>query len=149
MPAAVSMSGFTSWGDNAMKLLFTAYVATLLAFIGLDAIWLGTMSSRLYKPALGDLLAGSVRPVPAVLFYLLYAGGIAAFAVLPSAKPGIALLRGAGLGLVAYATYDLTNQATLRRWPALITMADLTWGMVATGLAAAVACAVCRALLRG
>ncbi|MBU6426328.1 MAG: DUF2177 family protein, partial [Rhodospirillales bacterium] len=70
-----------------MKPILVAYVAALLAFIGLDAIWLGTMSSRLYKPALADLLAGSVKPAPAVLFYLLYAGGIAAFAVLPSEKP--------------------------------------------------------------
>ena len=133
----------------SVKLILTAYVATALAFIGLDAIWLGTMSSRLYKPALGDLLASNVRPVPAVLFYLLYIGGVVAFAVLPSEKPSMALLRGAGLGLVAYATYDLTNQATLRRWPTFVTAADLTWGMVATGLAAAAACAACRALARG
>ncbi|MDE2390830.1 MAG: DUF2177 family protein [Rhodospirillales bacterium] len=126
-----------------VKSILTAYLATFLAFVCLDAVWLGTMSSRFYKPALGDLLAGSVRPVPAVLFYLLYIGGIVAFAVLPSQKPGMALLRGAGLGLVAYATYDLTNQATLRHWPPLVTVADLIWGMVATGLAAAAACAAC------
>lgn len=131
-----------------VKSILTAYVAALLSFVCLDAVWLGTMSSRLYKPALGDLLAASVRPVPAVLFYLLYIGGVVAFAVLPSQKPGMALLRGAGLGLVAYATYDLTNQATLRRWPPFVTVADLTWGMVATGLAAAAACAACRALAR-
>lgn len=131
-----------------MRSILTAYVATFVAFISLDAVWLGTMSSRLYKPALGDLLANNVRLVPAVLFYLLYIGGVVAFAVLPSQKPSMALLRGAGLGLIAYATYDLTNQATLRRWPTYITVADLTWGMVATGVAAAVACAVCQALAR-
>ncbi|MBB5373434.1 DUF2177 family protein [Acidocella aromatica] len=131
-----------------MKLILTAYISTALTFLGLDAVWLSTMSARLYKPALQGLLAENFRPVPALLFYALYIGGVVAFAVLPSDKPGMALLRGAGLGLVAYATYDLTNQATLRRWSVLVTSADLAWGSLATGIAAAIACAICSALAK-
>jgi uncharacterized membrane protein len=131
-----------------MKLLLAAYFSTAAAFLGLDAVWLTLMSPRLYKPMLQGLLADGFRPVPALLFYILYIGGIVAFAVLPSEKLLLALLRGAALGLVAYATYDLTNQATLRNWPVLITCADLAWGMFATGVAAGLACFVCRGLLR-
>ncbi len=132
-----------------MKLIITAYIFTALVFLGLDAVWLSMMSSRLYKPALQGLLAENFRLAPALLFYLLYIGGIVAFAVLPASTPAQALLRGAGFGLVAYATYDLTNQATLRAWPVLVTGADLCWGMLATGIAAGIAFALCRLVLRG
>lgn len=131
-----------------MKTIVINYILTALIFMSLDAVWLGVMSSRLYKPALQGLLAEDVRLAPAVLFYLLYIGGIVAFAVLPATTPAQALGRGAGFGLVAYATYDLTNQATLRVWPALVTGADLCWGTLATGIAAGLAFALCRLLLR-
>lgn len=132
-----------------MKGIVTAYIFTALVFLGLDAVWLSTMSNRLYKPALQGLLAGHFRLAPALLFYLLYIGGIVMFAELPAATPVQAMWRGAAFGLVAYATYDLTNQATLRSWPVLVTGADLTWGMLATGIAAGVAFAACRLVLRG
>ena len=122
-----------------MKQLVAIYAVTALVFLGLDAVWLSTMASRLYKPELQGLLAESFRPAPALLFYVLYIGGIVGFAVLPAAKPLEALLRGAAFGLVAYATYDLTNQATLIRWSTLVTLADLYWGALATALAAAAA----------
>ncbi len=122
-----------------MKQLVAIYAVTALVFLGLDAVWLSTMASRLYKPELQGLLAESFRPAPALLFYVLYIGGIVGFAVLPAAKPLEALLRGAAFGLVAYATYDLTNQATLIRWSTLVTLADLSWGALATALAAAAA----------
>ena len=122
-----------------MKQLVAIYAVTALVFLGLDAVWLSTMATRLYKPELQGLLAESFRPAPALLFYVLYIGGIVGFAVLPAAKPLEALLRGAAFGLVAYATYDLTNQATLIRWSTLVTLADLSWGALATALAAAAA----------
>jgi len=130
-----------------MKVAVAAYIITGLVFLGLDAIWLTIMSSRLYKPALQGLLADDVRFAPALLFYALYIGGIVAFAVLPASTSAQALLRGAGFGLVAYATYDLTNQATLRIWPTVITCADLTWGMLATGIAAGLGYAICHVVL--
>ncbi|WP_298225159.1 DUF2177 family protein [Acidocella sp.] len=127
-----------------MKQLVAIYAVTALVFLGLDAVWLSTMATRLYKPELQGLLAESFRPAPALLFYVLYIGGIVGFAVLPAAKPLEALLRGAAFGLVAYATYDLTNQATLIRWSTLVTLADLSWGALATALAAAAAKALVR-----
>jgi uncharacterized membrane protein len=118
--------------------LLTAYVLALALFLVLDAVWLSSMLERLYRPALGHLLAPQVAWPAAALFYLLYAAGIVGFAVVPALEvngPRIALLHGAALGLLAYATYDLSNQATLPGWPWAVTLADLAWGTVATGLA--------------
>lgn len=116
-----------------------AYAGSLFVFLGLDALWLSLMGPKLYKPLLQGLLAQSVRPAPAVLFYAIYGLGILLLAVAPWSQPerlAGAVMRGALLGLVSYATYDLTNQATLRSWPAVITLADLGWGMILTATAA-------------
>jgi uncharacterized membrane protein len=116
-----------------------AYGVAALVFLGLDAIWLSTMAARLYRPAIGHLLAPDFALAPAALFYLLYVAGIVAFAVAPALASGRALealARGAALGLLAYATYDLTNQATLRAWPWHLTLADMAWGTFVTGAAA-------------
>ncbi|MGV3493904.1 MAG: DUF2177 family protein [Ramlibacter sp.] len=116
-----------------------AYGVAALVFLGLDAIWLSTMAARLYRPAIGHLLAPDFALAPAALFYLLYVAGIVAFAVAPAVASGRALealARGAALGLLAYATYDLTNQATLRAWPWHLTLADMAWGTFVTGAAA-------------
>ena len=129
-----------------MKILLTAYGAAALAFLAIDAVWLSTMANLLYRPLLGDLLAPGFRLAPAVLFYAIYIAGIVFFAIRPALATGrlaAAALNGAALGFVAYGTYDLTNQATLRDWPVIITVADMVWGTVLTasasiaGLAAA------------
>jgi uncharacterized membrane protein len=124
-----------------MKVAVLAYATTGLAFLGLDAIWLSLTASRLYRPYLGDMLLPGFNLAPAVLFYLLYVVAIIVFAVQPAITEGRvvpAILRGALLGLVAYATYDLTNQATLRNWPVVVTIADLCWGTVLTASAATI-----------
>jgi uncharacterized membrane protein len=116
-----------------------AYGATLLVFLALDSVWLGLTASRLYRPLIGPLLAPAPVLWAAALFYLLYAAGLTAFVVMPGTAHGRALGtlgRGAFFGLVAYATYDLTNQATMRNWPLLLSVADLAWGMVVSGVAA-------------
>ncbi|HLL17496.1 MAG TPA: DUF2177 family protein [Rubrivivax sp.] len=126
-----------------IKQIAVAYLATAVVFLALDAVWLTTMADRLYRPALGPLLLDKFAVAPAALFYLLYLAGIVVFAVAPgleSGRWGTSLKLGALLGLVAYATYDLTNQATLRDWPWRVTIADLCWGTFVTGVAAAVAC---------
>jgi len=118
-----------------------AYLATATTFLGLDAIWLGFAANRLYRPRLGDLLLDGFKPFPAIAFYILYVAGILIFAVAPALASGrwtTALARGAMLGLLAYATYDLTNQATLRGWSSVVTIADLCWGTVLTGTAATI-----------
>jgi uncharacterized membrane protein len=127
-----------------MKRRFAAaYVITLVVFLALDAVWLTTMAPLLYRPAIGHLMLDDFEPLPAFAFYLLYVIGIVTFAVMPGlarASAGSALARGALFGLVAYATYDLTNQATLRGWPWVVTLADLCWGSFVTAAAAAAAC---------
>jgi uncharacterized membrane protein len=115
----------------SIKSYIIAYIVTLAVFVAIDSVWLGTMADRLYRPAMGDMLAADFRLVPAVLFYLVYVAGLTFLAIRPglvSGSLGTAVLHGAVLGFTAYATYDLTNQATLKNWSTSLTVADLIWG---------------------
>lgn len=117
-----------------------AYLATGIAFALIDSVWLKTMSERLYRVEIGELLADKFRLAPAVAFYLLYILGMMIFAVGPAMQNGnwkTALCHGAAFGFFAYMTYDLTNFATLRVWSLKVTVLDMIWGTVLTGLAAA------------
>ena len=117
-----------------------AYAGALLTFGALDALWLTTMGAALYRATLGDLLATDIRLAPAIGFYLVYPVGIVAFAALPALRAesiGIAIGYGALFGAIAYATYDLTNYATLRTWSLQITLVDIVYGAVASAIAAA------------
>ena len=108
-----------------------AYGCSAVVMLVLDGIWLTVMGSRLYKPVLGDWMAGSVKLAPAVAFYLLFLVGVTFLATAPALNEGSwqrAAINGAVFGLIAYATYDLTNQATLTRWSTTITLADMAWG---------------------
>lgn len=111
--------------------LAALYAATLIAFLAIDAVWLATATPRLYRPALAGVLAEKPNLAAAGVFYLLYVVGIIALAVMPGVDVGslgAALWRGALFGFLAYATYDLTNLATIRDWPLKITLIDLVWG---------------------
>ena len=126
-----------------------AYAASGAVFLAADFVWLGWMGPRLYRPALAPLLADGFRLAPAVLFYLLYLLGLTVFAVEPAVRAGVwhkALLPAALFGLVAYGTYDLTNQATLRLWSTTVTVVDVAWGAAITALAAAAGAAAAGAL---
>ena len=121
--------------------ILAAYGLTAVVFLALDAVWLATMADRLYRPAIGHLMASQFALAPAALFYPLYIAGIVFFAMAPALAQGSArsaMGRGAALGLVAYAAYDLTNQATLRDWPWALTLVDLAWGAIATAVAGGV-----------
>jgi uncharacterized membrane protein len=112
-----------------------AYVGAAIAFAGLDAVWLTLTNASLYKPVLHAVLTDGFRPIPAIAFYLVYLLGVMVFAVAPGLKEGrwtAAARRGALFGFFAYATYDLTNQATLAVWATKITLLDLTWGTFVT-----------------
>jgi uncharacterized membrane protein len=112
-----------------------AYLGAGLVLTGLDAVWIGLTGPTLYRPALHAILMTGFRPVPAVLFYLVYLAGVTVLAIGPAMKNGRwtgAAWRGALLGLVAYATYDLTNQATLMVWSTRVTLLDLAWGVTLT-----------------
>lgn len=117
--------------------LAALYVITFVAFLAIDAVWLTTATPRLYRPALSGVLAEKPNITAAGIFYLLYVIGVLALAVLPGAQTGslaAASWRGALFGLLAYATYDLTNLATIRDWPLSITLIDLVWGTSLTTL---------------
>jgi uncharacterized membrane protein len=119
-----------------------AYAAAAVVFLVLDAIWLTLMADRLYRPAIGHLMLERFALAPAAAFYAIYLAGVVVFAVSPALGSGrwlTALGLGALLGLMAYATYDLTNQATLKDWSWTVTIADLCWGTFVTAVAAAVA----------
>lgn len=117
-----------------------AYIGAGVSFGALDALWLRWAGPNFYRPALGDLLAPSFRPAPAIAFYLLYIAALVWFAVRAGQAGGIgvAVLNGALLGAICYATYDLTNQATLKVWPVHVTLIDIAWGAVASAVAASV-----------
>jgi uncharacterized membrane protein len=109
------------------------YFATLVAFFLIDMVWLGLVARTFYQKYLGFLLAPATNWIAALIFYLLFILGILVFVIVPGLQDNslkITLLRAALFGLVAYATYDLTNLATVKNWPLLITVVDLAWGMV-------------------
>lgn len=125
------------------------YVLTGLSFALIDSIWLRTMYTRLYQPEIGELLGG-LRLGPAIAFYLLYIGGMMWFAVGPALANGrwqTALVQGAVLGFMCYATYDLTNFATLKIWSMKVTLLDILWGTVLTGSASLAGWAATNAIL--
>lgn len=122
-----------------------SYVSALIVFVVADIIWLGTMVSRVYRPALGDILLPSVNFAPALIFYLIYPIGLVIFAILPGLKSGsvtMAATYGALFGFFTYATYDLSNYATLRHWTLQVTAVDIAWGTVLGALAAFAGCFV-------
>ena len=128
-----------------MAAIISAYLCALLAFTAVDMVWLSIMAGRFYRPTLGDILLADVNLKAAVVFYLLYPIGLVIFAIAPALKTGElkdALVMGALFGFFAYATYDLTNQATVRNWSVALTLVDVAWGAFVSGLAAVVATAV-------
>ena len=118
-----------------------AYLSAAVAFGALDFVWLSNAAPKLYRPAIGEIMADQVRWPPAIIFYLLYLVGVTALVTLPALREGgvgKAAWTGALFGLVAYATYDLTNQATLRVWSTHITLIDIAWGTFITAFGATV-----------
>lgn len=112
----------------------TAYVATLVVFLGIDYIWL-SRATTFYKLELGGLLAEKPNLAIAGGFYALYVAGIMALAVVPAERSGswiAAFLLGGVLGLIAYGTYDLTNLATLKGWSTKVAVVDIVWGTLLT-----------------
>ena len=123
-----------------MKNYLAAYVGTATVMVALDMLWLGVIAKPLYQAGIGHLMADQPRIAVAVLFYLLYALGVAIFAVSPQtggATWPVTLVMAALFGFFAYATYDLTNLATLRDWPLRLALIDMAWGTLVSTAAAA------------
>jgi uncharacterized membrane protein len=109
------------------------YLIILIAFFAIDMIWLGLVARTFYREHLGFLLAPAPNWIAGMLFYLLFILGILVFVVVPGLDDNslrTTLLRAALFGLVTYATYDLTNLATVKDWPVLVTVVDLIWGTI-------------------
>ncbi|MDB5284588.1 MAG: conserved rane protein of unknown function [Bacteroidota bacterium] len=116
------------------------YAITLVFFFAIDLTWLGVIAKNLYKAKLGFIMSDKVNWAAAIIFYLIYIGGILYFAVVPSVEAGdlfMALIKGGALGFLCYATYDLTNMATITNWPLSIVIIDIIWGTVLTASCAA------------
>jgi uncharacterized membrane protein len=107
------------------------YLVSLTAFFAMDMLWLGLVARSFYQQHLGFLMSPSPNWFVAILFYLLFIVGILFFVVVPGLESGslkATLLRAALFGLITYATYDLTNLATLKDWPVLLSVVDMLWG---------------------
>ena len=114
------------------------YLATLAAFIVIDLVWLGLIAKAFYRRELGGLMANPINVPAAIAFYLIFPIGLVIFAVYPAlGSVTRAAQLGAMFGFFAYATYDLTNLATLRNWSAKLAFVDMAWGTVLGGVCAA------------
>jgi uncharacterized membrane protein len=109
------------------------YLIALPVFFAIDMVWLVLVARNFYQKHIGFLMKPDVNWVAAGIFYLLFIAGLVAFVITPAVEKHSwvhAVLFGAFFGLITYATYDLTNLATLKDWPVLVTVIDLIWGMV-------------------
>jgi uncharacterized membrane protein len=112
---------------------FLIYLVTFISFLAIDAIWLGLVAPKFYKQHIGHLMAESPNLIAALVFYLIFIVGLVFFVLVPSLESkdiGMLVVRGALFGLITYATYDLTNLATLTDWPITVTIVDMIWGTV-------------------
>jgi uncharacterized membrane protein len=117
--------------------LIISYLLTTFVFFAVDMAWLGFIAKGLYKKYLGGFLSDKVNWPAAIIFYLLFIIGIFYFAILPAVEKNSlskAIISGALFGFFTYATYDLTNLATLKDWPLPIVFIDIIWGAVLTGI---------------
>jgi len=116
-----------------------SFGAIALIMVALDVLWIGVIAKPLYQEGIGHLMAQNPRLGAAALFYAVYAAGLLLFVVAPSGEAGhwhTPLMRGALFGFFAYATYDLTNLATLEDWPIGLSALDMAWGSIASAAAA-------------
>ncbi len=127
-----------------------AYLATAVVFLAIDYVWLTRVALQFYRENLGDLLLANPRIGAAAAFYAVYVIGIVIFAVAPALRSGSALTAlafGALFGFFAYATYDMTNYATLKNWPLTVSVVDIIWGTALTGVSAWLGALITRAIL--
>lgn len=109
------------------------YLVALPVFFAIDMIWLGLVAKGFYFKQIGSLMKTDINWVAAIVFYLIFIAGLVLFVIAPAIEKGswtYALIFGALFGLITYATYDLTNLATLKNWPMLVSFVDMAWGAV-------------------
>jgi uncharacterized membrane protein len=119
-----------------MQTIYTYFIA-LTTFLMIDSIWLGFVAKNFYQKQIGFLLTDQVVWLAAIIFYILYILGLSYFVILPSIGKSPLyqiFLKGAFFGFICYATYDLTNLATVKGWPFKVVWVDLLWGAFITGV---------------
>jgi uncharacterized membrane protein len=121
--------------ETIVNRIVVLYLATLAVFVPIDFVFLGLVAQQFFAAQVGDML-GPIRFAPAVLFYLLYIGGIVLFVSRGRAAGAATLIHGALFGLVCYATFELTALSLLKHWTWAVVAVDIGWGMVATAVAA-------------
>jgi len=117
------------------------YAVSIPVFFVVDMIWLGVIAKGFYRKALEPLLTPNINWTAAIIFYFLFLAGILIFAILPGMEKrslGYTVLMAALFGFIAYATYDLTNLATLRDWPLMLSIVDMLWGSFLSASTAAI-----------
>ncbi|MGK0254052.1 MAG: putative membrane protein [Mariniflexile sp.] len=120
-----------------IKSIIFSYLLTFLVFLIIDMLWLGVIAKSIYQKYLGGFLSDNVNWTAAFIFYFIYVIGISIFAIYPSVnKDSVynAIFMGALFGFFTYATYDLTNLATLKGWPLKIVFIDIIWGSILSAL---------------
>jgi uncharacterized membrane protein len=123
-----------------MNKYLAAYAAAALVMVALDAVWLGLVAKTYYQQGIGHLMAENPRVLVAALFYALFVVGLVIFVVTPGGQTGTwqsTLVRGVMFGFFTYATYDLTNLATLKNWPIGLSLMDMAWGATVSAAAGA------------
>ncbi len=126
------------------------YLLTIPIFFLIDMIWLGSLAKKFYGDNIGHLLSEKVNWKAAAVFYFIYIVGILFYSVVPALENGgwqRALLLGSTFGFFTYATYDLTNLATLKNWSVKVVLVDIVWGMILCGAVAAASFQVAKWLL--
>jgi uncharacterized membrane protein len=116
-----------------MLIIAQSYSMALATFLIIDLFWLNVAAKELYRRALTDYLAPQATLAPGIILYALLVAGLTYFVILPAQKDKnmpLALMRAAFLGVICYATYDLTNLAIARSWPLSVTIIDIIWGAV-------------------
>ena len=123
-----------------MLRLIVTYLATGLSFAAVDYVWLTQLSAKVYRPTLDSVILDTARMGPAVVFYFAYILGVVVLAIWPRRNDPLikTTITGGLLGAMCYATYDLTNQATLIVWSTRITLIDITWGTLITAMGATI-----------
>ena len=120
-----------------IKSILISYLLTFIVFLMIDMLWLGVIAKNIYQKYLGNFLTDNVNWTAAIIFYLIFVAGISIFTIYPAVNKGsvfYAIMMGALFGFFTYATYDLTNLATLKDWPLSIVFIDIIWGSVLSAL---------------
>lgn len=127
------------------------FLITLVVFFAIDLVWLGVVARPFYQAEIGHLLKKDVNWTAAIIFYLIFIVGLIVFVILPAMENKNiveAIFKGALFGFVTYATYDLTNLATLKDWPLKVTIVDLVWGTVLASSVSTISFLLSNLLLR-